>query len=122
VSAAIREFPGITHANVYGVTILGTEGRVGMAALVADTKLDLSGFHQHLMRRLPHYARPLFLRIRTSADITGTFKYSTTELARQGYNPDAIADPLYFDLIESNQFVPLDENLYHRIQSGEIRL
>jgi fatty-acyl-CoA synthase len=122
VSAVISEFPGIRHANVYGVTVLGTEGRVGMAAVVAETELDLAAFHQHLTSRLPHYARPLFLRMRTSADITGTFKYSTTELARQGYDPVAIADPLYFDLSESNEYVPLDENLYHRIQAGEVRL
>jgi fatty-acyl-CoA synthase len=122
VSAAICEFPGIRHANVYGVAVLGTEGRVGMAAVVAETELDLAAFHQHLTSRLPHYARPLFLRMRTSADVTGTFKYSTTELARQGYDPIAIADPLYFDLSESNEYVPLDEKLYHRIQTGEIRL
>jgi fatty-acyl-CoA synthase len=122
VSAAMCEFPGIRHANVYGVKVPGTEGRVGMAAIVAEGELDVAGFRKHLMRRLPHYARPQFLRIRSSADITGTFKYSTTELVRQGYDPDAIADPLYFDLSESNEFVPLDEPLYRRIQSGGVRL
>jgi len=122
VSAAICEFPGIRHANVYGVPVLGTEGRVGMAALVADAAVDLVGLHRHLVSRLPAYARPLFLRLRASADVTGTFKYSTTDLARQGYDPAAITDPLYFDLMESNQFVPLDESLYHRIQNGEVRL
>jgi fatty-acyl-CoA synthase len=122
VSAAICEFPGIRHANVYGVPVVGTEGRVGMVALVADTGLDLVGLHQHMVRRLPPYARPLFLRMRMGADLTSTFKYSTTELVRQGYDPGAIPDPLYFDLVEANQFVPLDESLYHRIQNGEIRL
>jgi fatty-acyl-CoA synthase len=122
VSAAISEFPGIRHANVYGVAVPGADGRVGMAALVAEQALDLAGFREHLASRLPAYARPLFLRMRTSADLTGTFKYSTTELARQGYNPDIIADPLFFDLLESHAFVPLDKNLYDRIQTGEIRL
>jgi fatty-acyl-CoA synthase len=122
VSAAICEFPGIRHANVYGVVIPGTDGRAGMAALITETELDLAGLHQHLVSRLPPYARPLFLRIRASANLTGTFKYSTTELARQGYDPAAVADPLYFDLTESQAFVPLDKNLYHRIQAGEMRL
>jgi fatty-acyl-CoA synthase len=54
--------------------------------------------------------------------VTGTFKYSKVELVRQGYDPDAIADPLYFDLVESHEFVQLDKNLYERIQTGEIRL
>jgi fatty-acyl-CoA synthase len=122
VAAAICEFPGIRHANVYGVTVPGTEGRVGMAAVVAETELDLAAFHQHLKSRLPYYARPLFLRMRTSADVTGTFKYSTTELARQGYDPNAIADALYFERVETNEFVPLDKHLFDRIQAGEIRL
>jgi fatty-acyl-CoA synthase len=122
VSAAICEFPGIRHANVYGVTVPGTEGRVGMAVVVAEAELNLAAFHHHLRIRLPHYARPLFLRMRTAADLTGTFKYSTTELARQGYDPVEVADPLYFDLSEANEYVPLDENLYDRIQAGEVRL
>jgi fatty-acyl-CoA synthase len=122
VSAAICEFPGVRHANVYGVSVLGVEGRVGMAALVAESELDLVAFRQHLTSRLPHYARPLFLRMRPSANLTGTFKYSTTELARQGFDPGAITDALYFDSAESSEYVPLDKNLFHRIQSGEIRL
>ena len=122
VSAAICTFPGITHANVYGVAVPGTEGRVGMAALVADDELDLAGFRKHLASRLPPYARPLFLRIRKEVEVTGTFKYSKTELVRQGYDPVASADALYFDLLESEAFVQLDKELYDRIQSGGIRL
>jgi len=122
VSAAICTFPGITHANVYGVAVPGTEGRVGMAALVADDELDLAGFRKHLASRLPPYARPLFLRIRKEVEVTGTFKYSKTELVRQGYDPIASADALYFDLLESEAFVQLDKELYDRIQSGGIRL
>lgn len=122
VAAAISEFPGIRHVSVYGVAVPGADGRVGMAALVVEQALDLAGLRQHLACRLPPYARPSFLRMRTSADLTGTFKYSTTELARQGYNPHIIADPLYFDLLESQAFIPLDKNLYDRIQTGEIQL
>jgi fatty-acyl-CoA synthase len=122
VSTVISEFPGIRHANVYGVEVPGTDGRVGMAALVTDQILNLTNLHQHLASRLPPYARPLFLRMCVRADLTGTFKYSTTALARQGYNPEMIADPLYVDFFESQGFVPLDKHLYDRIQTGEFRL
>jgi fatty-acyl-CoA synthase len=122
VSEAICAFPGIKHADVYGVAVPGTEGRVGMAALVICGKLDLAALRDHLAIRLPSYARPLFLRVRNEADVTGTFKYSKTELIRQGYDPAASSDPLYFDLPESQQFVPLDQQLYDRIQRGAIRL
>jgi fatty-acyl-CoA synthase len=37
VSEVLGAFPGVNHANVYGVAIPGTEGRIGMAAIVADS-------------------------------------------------------------------------------------
>ncbi len=42
VSEAICAFPGVKHANVYGVAIPGTEGRVGMATLVAEHRIWIS--------------------------------------------------------------------------------
>jgi fatty-acyl-CoA synthase len=122
VSEAICSFPGVTHANVYGVAVPGTEGRVGMAALVAEEELDLDVLRAHLASRLPPYARPLFLRIRSAVNLTGTFKYSKTDLVSQGYDPVGSQDTLYFDHPESDRFVQLDKQLYDRIQCGGIRL
>jgi fatty-acyl-CoA synthase len=122
VAEAICEFSGVRHANVYGVAVPGTEGRVGMAALVADRDLDLDGLRRHLTSCLPSYARPVFLRLRNQVDLTGTFKYSKTELVRQGFDPGSSADALYFDSAEAGAFVPLDADLYRRIQAGEFRL
>ena len=42
---------------------------------------------QHLARRLPAYARPLFLRIKDRIEVTATFKHKKNELAREGYDP-----------------------------------
>jgi fatty-acyl-CoA synthase len=122
VSEAICAFPGIKHANVYGVAIPSTEGRAGMAALVADRELDLAALRKHLMSRLPPYARPLFLRLQDDVDVTGTFKYSKTDLVRQGYDPANTMDVLYFDNSESQAFNRIDKSLYERIQIGQIRL
>jgi fatty-acyl-CoA synthase len=122
VSEAICAFPGVKHANVYGVAIPATEGRAGMAAVVAEEALDLAGFRKHLVSRLPPYARPLFLRIRDEVEVTGTFKYSKNDLVRQGYDPVASNDMLYFDNTESEAFTRLDKELYDRIQVGSIRL
>jgi fatty-acyl-CoA synthase len=122
VAEAICAFPGIEHANVYGVAVPGTEGRVGMAAVVADGELDLTRLRKHLGSSLPAYARPVFLRIRKQIDLTGTFKYSKTELIHQAYDPEACDDALYFDHRETDAFVPLDKELYRRIHDGAIRL
>jgi len=121
VSQAICAFRGVSEANVYGVSVPNTEGRVGMAALVAEENLDLAGLRKHLVHCLPAYARPVFLRIGSGFDVTGTFKYSKTKLICQGYDPLASADALYFDSLESEAFVQLDKEFYDRIQSGGIR-
>jgi len=118
VSQAICAFRGVSEANVYGVSVPNTEGRVGMAALVAEENLDLAGLRKHLVHCLPAYARPVFLRIGSGFDVTGTFKYSKTKLICQGYDPLASADALYFDSLESEAFVQLDKEFYDRIQSG----
>jgi fatty-acyl-CoA synthase len=122
VSEALCAFPGVKHANVYGVAIPSTEGRAGMAALVAEPQLDLAALRRHLMNRLPPYARPLFLRLKDDIEITGTFKYSKTDLVSQGYDPAATTDTVYFDHPESQAFQRMDETLYGRIQGGQIRL
>ncbi len=121
VAEALCAFPGVRHANVYGVRIPGTEGRIGMAALVTDGEIDLGALRQHLASRLPAYARPAFLRLGDDAEITGTFKYSKTELALQGYDPGLTSDVIYFDDTASQSFQRLDKNLHDRIQAGEIR-
>ncbi len=121
VAEAICAFPGVKHANVYGVAVPATEGRAGMVTLASEDELDLAEFRQHLMDRLPPYARPLFLRIRKNMDLTGTFKYSKTGLVRQGFNPAASDDAVYFNNLESGAFIRLDQQLYERIQKGAIR-
>jgi fatty-acyl-CoA synthase len=122
VSEAICAFPGVKQANVYGVAVPGTDGRAGMATLVADDGLDLAAFRTHLINRLPEYARPLFLRIRSEIEVTATFKYTKNDFVRQGYDPVATTDIIYFNATEGSAFVRLDEALCHRINTGQIRL
>jgi fatty-acyl-CoA synthase len=122
VAEAIGAFPGVRQANVYGVAIPGADGRAGMAALATEPEIDLAALRAHLADRLPHYASPVFLRIRSEMEVTGTFKYTKNGLVRQGYDPAATSDVLYFNCSEQQAFVRLDEALYSRIVSGEIRL
>jgi fatty-acyl-CoA synthase len=122
VSEVITAFPGITAASIYGVAVPGTEGRVGMAAIVSAGALDLAAFREHLVARLPDYARPLFLRVRSDIEITSTFKHKKSDLVREGYDPDAITDPLYFHDPRSRAFVPLDRTLHDQIERGQMRL
>jgi fatty-acyl-CoA synthase len=90
-----------------------------MAAIVAGNNLDLTALRAHLTGRLPSYARPLFLRIRRGMDLTSTFKYTKAELIREGYDPRATADPLYWNDPQQEAFVRIDEALYERIRQHE---
>jgi fatty-acyl-CoA synthase len=122
VEAAICAFPGVKDACVYGVTVPEADGRAGMAAMVTGGEIDLSAFWEHLMARLPAYALPLFLRLRSWLEVTATFKHAKSDLARQGYDPAASGDAYYFRDAARGKFVPLDRALHDRIRNGALRL
>jgi fatty-acyl-CoA synthase len=118
VADAIGCCPGVAEAAVYGVAVSGIEGRAGMAAIVAGDGFDLRVLHAHLAASLPEYARPLFLRIVGALPQTGTLRHMTHALARDGFDPDRIADPLYVDDRSRQSYVPLDNLAYDRVHSG----
>lgn len=122
VAEIINLFEGVQESTVYGVPVPGRDGCAGMAALVCNAACNLASLHAYLKRYLPAYARPLFLRIRDHIDATSTFKQKKIELARQGFDPGKIDDPLYFNDPQAAAFVRLDATLYQRIQTGQARL
>jgi len=122
VVTKISAFPGVLEAIVYGVTIPGTEGRAGMVVVVAAKDFDLDTFHTHLVKNLPDYARPLFLRICDKIETTATFKSKTQELAREGYDPAVIGETVFFNDRLQHAFVKVDAALYERLRSGKMRL
>ncbi len=122
VEAAIGEFPEVLESNVYGVQVPGRDGRAGMADIVSAGAIDLDAFRQHLVTRLPDYARPVFLRIRPKIEVTSTFKPKKRELARQGFDPALSAEPIYFNDGTAKAFVALDAALYQSIAAGQVRL
>ncbi|HUZ64900.1 MAG TPA: long-chain-acyl-CoA synthetase [Acetobacteraceae bacterium] len=122
VAQALRSGPGIADAVVYGVKIPGMEGRAGMAAITVADGFDPASLYRHLAARLPDYARPLFLRISSGIEVTGTFKPVKAALMREGYDPRSVADPLYCADRDAEAFVPLDPTHYERISAGQLRL
>jgi len=122
VLAALTAGRGVLDGVVYGVTVPGADGRAGMAALAVDAEFDLAAFRADVALRVPAYARPLFLRLLRSVDVTGTFKPRKQELMQQGFNPAGIRDPLYFDDPRIQAYVPLDAALFAAIAAGKIRV
>ena len=124
VAEAASAFPGIQLANVYGVEVPGGDGRAGMAALVvADLRgFDTRAFYEHVVSSLPSYAVPVFLRLQLEAEVTGTFKLRKVELQREGWDPSALADPLFIRDDAARTYVRLDAQRHRQIAAGEVRL
>jgi fatty-acyl-CoA synthase len=121
VASALAACPGIAEAAVYGVAVPGAEGRAGMALVAATGALDLADVAK-AMRALPDYARPVFLRLRRQLEITATFKHRKNDLAKEGFDPRAIADPLYVFDRAKDAYVELDSDRFNAIVSGAMRI
>ncbi len=122
VLSVICACEGVADAAVYGVTVPHHEGRAGMAALVVAPGFDLEGLRLHVAQKLPAYARPLFVRIVASLELTGTFRHRNRELAQQGFDPAQVTDPLYFDDRRAAAYVKMDVTLHEHIRAGTLRL
>jgi len=122
VNEAILDCPGVIEAATYGVAVPGADGRAGMAAIVTDDRFDLVAFSDHLARRLPFYACPVFVRLCTALDNTETFKRKKQDLVRAGFDPRHVTDPLFFRDPKSGDFLKLDADCFERIAQGALRL
>jgi fatty-acyl-CoA synthase len=122
VNDAIRECAGVLDATTYGVEVVGHDGRAGMSAIVIGNDFDFAALTDHLARRLPVYAQPLFLRISGSLDATETFKQKKHQLARESFDPADVADPLYFRDAASGAYRRLHADDHAHIVSGGIRV
>jgi fatty-acyl-CoA synthase len=122
VSEALGVIPGIKEANVYGVAVPDMEGRAGMAALVTTPGFDVSTLPAALANNLAPYARPVFLRMLSEIEITGTFKQRKVELVKEGFDPSVIADPLYWLDPASGRYEPLTKDAHSKIVAGSLKL
>ncbi|KAM9481472.1 long-chain fatty acid transport protein 2-like [Clarias gariepinus] len=123
VSDVISLLDFVEEVCVYGVKVPGHEGRVGMAALRVKEKreFDSNKAFDHVTNFLPVYARPRFIRILRSLDLTGTFKQVKTSLMKEGFDPEKVTPPIYFLQESSKSYIPLTHTHYKSIISGEVR-
>lgn len=121
VEQQICACPGVVEAVVYGVSVAGTEGRAGMAAIVTNDEFDLPEFRRRMVNTLPEYARPVFLRLCGQIEVTATFKLQRQRLMREAYDPAATTDCLYFNDRAGEVYLLLDPVLYERIRTGALR-
>uniref|UniRef100_A0A4W4HDI9 Very long-chain fatty acid transport protein n=1 Tax=Electrophorus electricus TaxID=8005 RepID=A0A4W4HDI9_ELEEL len=108
---------------VYGVSVPGVEGKAGMAVIADTTRnFNYDTFLQGVMKRLPSYARPIFLRLSPVVDTTGTFKIQKTRFQKEGYDPRHSTDRFYFLNSRMGRYVALTEEVYNDILEEKVSL
>uniref|UniRef100_A0A2K5QN30 long-chain-fatty-acid--CoA ligase n=1 Tax=Cebus imitator TaxID=2715852 RepID=A0A2K5QN30_CEBIM len=114
----------VQEVNVYGVHVPGHEGRIGMASIKMKENHEFDGkkLFQHIADYLPSYARPRFLRMQDTIEITGTFKHRKVTLVEEGFNPSVIKDALYFLDDTAKMYVPMTEDIYNAISANSLKL
>ena len=122
VGEIINAHTQVDFCNIYGVEIPKADGRAGMASLVLteglDT-LDVESFSNHVKEHLPAYARPVFLRIQSEMDTTGTFKMVKGELRKEGYDLDQVNEPLFVLKPRSDIYVRLTADFAAILKAGD---
>ncbi|XP_066448551.1 long-chain fatty acid transport protein 2-like [Eleutherodactylus coqui] len=114
----------IEEANVFGVLVPHNEGRIGMVSikLKEGRYFDGEKMFAHVNEYLPNYARPRFVRIQESIEVTGTYKKFKMNLVKDGFNPFCIKDDLYFLDDSYRTYRPLDQQIYKDILEKKIKL
>ena len=122
VAGVLDACPGVLDVAVYGVAVPGADGRAGMAALVIDGAFDMRHLEDAIASKLPLYARPQFLRLCASLELTATFKLRKQDLVSAGYDPARCQDPLLIYDKATARYRHFDAREWSRLQHGEIAI
>ncbi|EGP91248.1 unnamed protein product [Zymoseptoria tritici ST99CH_1A5] len=128
VSEALGSHPALHEANVYGVQLPNHDGRAGCGAIGLHEGHSLDGplgaqLADHVRRRLPKYAVPLFLRVQKAFEVTGTLKHQKVALRNQGVDPSKTEeDELFWLSPGSNKYERFGKAEWERIQGGSAKL
>lgn len=136
VAEVLGTHPDVHEANVYGVALPNHDGRAGCAAvileqqhhaenpsvLVPPSQATLDGLAAHVLKNLPRFAAPLFLRFTPEMQGTGNNKQQKHVLRTEGVDPSLVsaADRVYW--LQGDKYVPFEPKDWSRLQGGQVRL
>ncbi|GAB4349178.1 MAG: long-chain-acyl-CoA synthetase [Candidatus Abyssubacteria bacterium] len=124
VEQVANTFPQVEISMVYGVVMPGSDGRAGMAAIIANCKLeefDFKGLAKRFREALPSYAVPKFIRFKADFDYTPTHKIKKTDAKREGFDPAVVTDPIFVLLPGADGYVRLTPRLYEEIMANKYK-
>ena len=124
VDEVANGFHQVSEATTYGVEIPGTDGRAGMISLVLNVPLkefDAQALSQTLKNALPAYALPVFIRLRSELEVTGTFKHRKVDLKKQGFDIKTLKDPVYAWLPGTDGYQKLTKKRFDEVMAKKVR-
>jgi len=125
VDEVMNSFHQVFESTTYGVEVPGADGRAGMSSVVLSCpvkEFDGKSLGQHLKSVLPSYAVPVFVRVRSELEVTGTFKHRKIDLKNQGFDVDAVKDPIYYLKDGGNEYVKVTKKVVKDFQEGNVRV
>ena len=94
-----------------------------MAAILdPDGSLDVKNLAEGLAKVLPTYARPLFIRVVATIELTGTYKLRKVDYQKESFHLDKVQDAVYLLDPKSQSYVPFTAELYDQLKSGAMRI
>lgn len=136
VGEVVGSHPSVHEANVYGVALPHHDGRAGCAALVFSQQVAagnpttliepssdiLDSLAEHVLKNLPRFATPLFLRVTPEMQGTGNNKQQKHILRTEGVDLAKVSaqDKLYW--LQGDKYVPFESKDWIRLQGGQIKL
>ena len=125
VDEVVNSFHQVSESTTYGVEVPNADGRAGMSSVVLNcpvAEFDGKALGKHLRGRLPPYAVPVFVRVRSELEATGTFKHRKVELKSQGFDINATRDPIYFIRDGGAEYVQLTHGVAQQVISQRVRI
>lgn len=124
VEGALGDYEGVEQAVVFGVSVPGTDGKAGMAALKLEpgASFDGAALAAYLSKELPSYAVPLFIRLIDQVEQTSTFKSRKVDLRDEGYDSSKVSDPLYVLSGTADGYVKAYDSYAADVASGKVRV
>ncbi len=120
VEDIIARFREVDFSSVYGVNIPGTDGKAGMASILATRghdEFDFKEFMKLLKDNLPKYAIPKFLRFITKLSTTATLKIQKSKMKKEGFNVNITEDSIHVLLPGSSEYILLTKEIHNNIMN-----
>ena len=137
VAEVIGKFPGILEANVYGISVPGSDGKAGCAATIIAPEqrnhFPWSSLALHARSKLPKYAVPIFIRVVESelgSMAIHNNKQNKLPLREEGVNPASRGskvagggkDQIFWIPPNAESYVKFEEKDWQSLVEGKVRL